>query len=113
MLGYVLGILFIVLAIFGFLSEHIPFLYNRIPRKCRNTLRKDAKIIDFKQLGHRHKVGTNIETSVVFDDGFIYVSHKSQSTFNGVKTTPQINEEILDDAYKAHLNAIYKYGSVD
>jgi len=113
MLGYILGTLFIVLAIWGFLSEHIPFFYNRIPKTAKENLRLDAKIIDFKQTGHSRKIGTYIETTVKFDDGFVYVSHNSKPTFFGVRTTQKINEEIVNEAYHAHVAAIEKYGCVN
>lgn len=86
-MGYVLVILFILLSVYGFITEHI--YYGTKSKK--DTLKEDAKIINFSQKGHSRKIGTNIETTVTFDDGYVYTSHKSKSTLFGVRTTQKIS----------------------
>lgn len=104
MVGYILVSAFIVLAVWGFISEHIN--HEHIPKKTR--LRMDSKIIDFSQKGNSRKIGTNIETVVTFDDGYVYITHESTPSLFGVYTNETINKKIISDAMAAHFNAIEK-----
>lgn len=77
-----------------------------------SKLRTGAQIIDVKSESVGHKQTSALRTTVLFDDGFAYISHKSErrqflATIQ-MRVTEDIMNEILFDAVKAHEDAVAK-----
>ena len=77
-------------------------------KSCKN-LRPDAKIANVKQETVGSKNDKKIRTVVTFDDGFEYVSHKTDRENHLMSYRIQVSEatrkEILEDAAEAHQKA--------
>lgn len=80
----------------------------------KETLRTDAKIMDVKRETVGAKNDKKICTTVTFDDGFVFVSHKTDrddSFFSyRIQVTEATAREILEDAVEAHQKACLKAG---
>lgn len=77
-------------------------------RSCKN-LRPDAKIANVKQDTVGSKNDKKIRTVVTFDDGFEYISHKTDRENHlmsyRIQVTEATKKEILRDAVQAHQKA--------
>lgn len=108
--------------IFAFLGLAIFFIckdiYNHTSHSKTNgkILQENASIFDIKtqNVGGKRAIDAAIRTTVFFDDGFIYISHKSHMFSKGIfgKGTIEVDEmiidEILKDAIAAHQKAYRK-----
>ena len=81
------------------------------------TLREDASITNIKTdtVGGRKITTAAIRTTVIFDDGFTYISHKSRYhkddplNFRGtLYVNHEVIQEIKEDAIIAHQKAYEK-----
>ena len=84
-----------------------------------NILREDAAICDVKteNVGGRNALSAAIRTTITFDDGFIYISHKSHSRMNGplsghISVDSTLVYEIELDAIAAHQEAYRKQNHI-
>ena len=108
-------ILFIgVLALVAILNIY-SWIYNafsHINVKSYKNLRRDAKIVNVKRDTVGSKNDKKIRTEVIFDDGFEYVSHKTDredSLFSyRLQVTEKTAKGILEDAMEAHQKACDK-----
>lgn len=91
-------------------------IYNHTSHSKTNgkTLRKDALICDIKteNVGGHKMSNAAIRTTVTFDDGFVYISHKCKSRMNTplclrgtISVDREVIEEIKKDAFVAHEKA--------
>ena len=111
--------LFEILFIAGFVLVAVLNVYSWIynafshtnKKSCKN-LRCDAKIVNVKRDTVGSKNDKKIRSVVTFDDGFEYVSHKTDSENHLMSYRIQVTEstakEILADAIKAHQKACDK-----
>lgn len=87
------------------------WIYNAFSHSSGNkkNLRRDAKIVNVKQDTVGSKNDKKIRTTVVFDDGFEYISHKTDrddSFFSyRIQVTEATRKKILEDAMQAHQKA--------
>lgn len=87
------------------------WIYNAFSHSSGNkkNLRRDAKIVNVKQETVGSKNNKKIRTTVVFDDGFEYISHKTDrddSFFSyRIQVTEATRKKILEDAMQAHQKA--------
>ncbi len=104
----------LVFSAFGFCFYHFA-IYNHtdhIKFEKDIPLKEDAKIISCKteDVGGRRYQQSALRTTVVFEDGFKFISHKSASKQTGVLTfsisiDPYLKKEIISDAIKEHEKA--------
>jgi len=84
-------------------------LFSHSSAKDYRNLRHDAKIVNVKRDTVGSKNDKKIRTTVVFDDGFEYISHKTDrddSFFSyQIQITEATKKEILGDAMEAHQKA--------
>ena len=84
-------------------------LFSHSGAKDYKNLRRDAKIVNVKQYTVGSKNDKKIRTTVVFDDGFEYISHKTDrddSFFSyRIQVTEATRKKILEDAMQAHQKA--------
>lgn len=77
-------------------------------RSCKN-LRPDAEIANVKEYTVGGKNDKKIRTVVTFDDGFEYVSHKTDRENHlmsyRIQVTEATRKKILEDAMQAHQKA--------
>ena len=75
-----------------------------------SALREDAQITDISKQILWSKFEYYIRTTVCFEDGFRYVSHKCvRKRYGGIEktdVTDELREEILNDAKEAHKTEI-------
>lgn len=75
----------------------------------KEKLRPDAKIVDVKRETVGGKNDKKIRTTVIFEDGFEYVTHKTDRENSFFSYRIQVKEatskEILNDAIAAHQKA--------
>lgn len=104
--------IFVGLAVAGIITT----IYNHTSHSKTNgkTLRKDALISDIEtaNVGGRKALTAAIRTTVTFDDGFIYISHKSKTRMQSptylrgtISVDSEVIEEIKKDAIAAHKKA--------
>lgn len=95
-----------------FLAVFCSVIYNCMShsRVRDNVLKADAKICDVKtkSVGGRKVTTAALRTTVTFDDGFVYISHKSEKYWLTIYVDPFLLEEIKEDAIKAHKKAYEK-----
>lgn len=91
------------------------WIYNAFSHssvKSYENLRRDAKIVNVKRDTVGSKNDKKIRTMVIFDDGFEYVSHKTDRDDSFLSYRIQVTEatarEILEDAMEAHQKACGK-----
>lgn len=111
---------FIVIVFFGAVLASICWnIYNHTSHSKvnGNTLREDAIICDIQteNVGGRKYSTASIRTTVTFDDGFIYISHKTHAkldapffTSGTISVDGLLIEEIKQDAIDAHDKAYLK-----
>lgn len=98
---------FILLAILSIAAK----IYNSFSHTYykKEKLRPDAKIVDVKRMTVGGKNDKKICTTVTFDDGFEYVSHKTDRENHlmsyRIQVTEATKKEILEDAIAAHQKA--------
>ena len=84
-------------------------LFSHSSAKDYKNLRHDAKIVNVNRDTVGSKNDKKIRTTVVFDDGFEYISHKTDrddSFFSyQIQITEATKKEILVDAMEAHQKA--------
>ena len=105
----VLGGIFVVLIIV------VGVVYNIYDHTSHSmvrgfTLREDAVISNIKtdSVGGRKVTTASIRTTVIFDDGFTYISHKSGRRPFEIYVDYEVLEEIKKDAIIAHQKAYEK-----
>lgn len=104
---YGLIIVFVILIIVIY-SKFFGKNYTRYNKKA---LKADAKIVSITRNETGPKNEKVIRTTIEFDDGFKYVSHKcirektSLLTYS-IKITPELNQEIINDAIRNHYNIV-------
>ena len=108
LLGILIFALFILLTIKS-LKESIYNSKDHVSyTACR--LKDDAKIISTNTERVGRKTDTVYRTTILFDDGFCYISHKTNSDdliFGyRVYVSPELKMEIIEDAIEAHKKAI-------
>lgn len=103
-----------VLALVAILNIY-SWIYNafsHINVKSYKNLRRDAKIVNVKRDTVGSKNDKKIRSVVTFDDGFEYVSHKTDRENHLMSYKIQVTEstakEILEDAMEAHQKACNK-----
>ena len=108
----IVGYLFVggaVLVLILNIYSRIYNLFSHTNKKSCKNLRPVAKIADVKQETVGSKNDKKIRTVVTFDDGFEYVSHKTDrddSFFSyRIQVTEATRKEILEDAMEAHQKA--------
>lgn len=105
------GVLFLVAGLNIYDSIYNAFSHSGGNKK---NLRRDAKIVDVKQYTVGAKNRKKIRTEVIFDDGFEYISHKTDREDSFLSYRIQVTEEtkkrILNDAMEAHRKACDKAG---
>ena len=83
-------------------KEHVDYVAE--------NLSPDAEIINVETEKVGSKTDTVYRTTVLFDDGFSYISHKTNSDFlifgYRIYITPELKMEIIEDAIEAHKKAI-------
>ena len=91
------------------------WIYNAFSHssvKSYENLRRDAKIVNVKRDTVGGKNDKKIRTMVIFDDGFVFISHKTDRENHLMSYRIQVTEstarEILADAMKAHQKACDK-----
>lgn len=110
------GILFFGVLLLGAALNIYASIYNAFSHSGGNkkNLRRDAKIMNVKQYTVGGKNSKKIRTEVLFDDGFGYVSHKTdrEDSFLSyrIQVTEETKERILNDAMEAHRKACVKAG---
>ena len=109
--------IFIVIAFFGIMiASWCWVIYNNTSHSKTNgkVLKKDAIICDIKtdNVGGRKLSTASIRTTITFDDGFIYISHKSQMRMDTplflsgtIYVDRRVIDEIKKDAIAAHKKA--------
>ena len=102
---------FILVAVLNVYSWIYNAFSHTNKKSCKN-LRPDAKITNVKRDTVGSKNNKKIRTVVTFDDGFEYVSHKTDrddSFFSyRIQVTEATRKEILEDAMEAHQKACEK-----
>ena len=107
-------VLSIVFALFAL--SFIWFIYDHTShsKTTGEKLRSDAQIIDVqtKKIGTSNVWSAGIRTTVTFDDGFIFISHKTERRLEGpfsrkgyLIVDQFVLEEIKKDAISAHQKA--------
>ena len=108
------GFLFVSIAVLIAVLNIAVQIYNMFDHNHYNeeTLRTDAKIVNVKQMTVGSKNDKKICTTVTFDDGFVFESHKTDrddSFFSyRIQVTEATRKEILEDAMEAHQKACEK-----
>ena len=106
---------FVVIIVWAFILAGIIYnIYNHTPHSKTNgkILKKDALIcnIETENVGGRKISNAAIRTIVTFDDGFVYISHKSNLHFfqGKISVDAGLIVEIKKDAMDAHKKAYEK-----
>ena len=111
--GYVFLGGVVLVALLNIYSWIYNLFSHSIAKDCKN-LRRDAKIVNVKRDTVGSKNSKKIRTEVLFDDGFEFVSHKTDredSLFSyRIQVTEKTAKEILKDAMEAHQKACDKAG---
>ena len=86
-------------------------MFDHWTPKTGETLKKDAKVVDFTQWKCKYNK-YKFESTVFFDDRFKYVSYKTESrsylSSITVYTTKELNLEIVEKAVKKHKELLEK-----
>lgn len=111
--GYLLvggAVLVAILNIYSWIYN----LFSHSSAKDYKNLRRDAKIVSVKRDTVGGKNDKKIRTEVIFDDGFEYISHKTDRDDSFLSYRIQVTEatarEILEDALESHQKACDKAG---
>ena len=110
-------VLFIVFSIFAIAIGWNIYNHTSHSKTNGNTLKQNALICDIKteSVGGRKTSTAAIRTTVTFDDGFVFISHKSHMRMDGplymsghIIVDSLILDEIKLDAIAAHQKAYRK-----
>lgn len=111
------GYLFMGAAVLVAILNIYSWIYNLFSHssaKDYKNLRHDAKIVSVKRDTVGGKNDKRIRTEVIFDDGFEYISHKTDRDDSFLSYRIQVTEatarKILEDALEAHQKACDKAG---
>ena len=106
--GYVFLGGVVLVAILNLYSWIYNLFSHSTVKDCKN-LRRDAKIVNVKRDTVGSKNSKKIRTEVLFDDGFEFISHKTDrddSFFSyRIQVTEATRKKILEDAMQAHQKA--------
>lgn len=110
-------ILFAVLAypIYGLIRAFLS-LFDHGKWKKNSTPSAEARIVDMKTEKVQYvKNGTKYRTTVLFSDGFTYITHKTDRSDNfftySISISPELRDKIVYNAEKAHQKAVIRYYS--
>lgn len=110
-------VLFIVFVFFAICIGWNIYNHTSHSKTNGNVLKEDASICDIKtqSVGGQKATTAAIRTTVTFDDGFVYISHKSHTRMDGplymtghISVDSLMLEEIKLDALAAHQKAYRK-----
>ena len=85
-------------------------LTDHIKIEDKTALRINAKIKNVERKIVGSKGSKKYRTTIEFDDGFTYISHKTQDDnfiiMHRISISSELNDEIMNDAIEAHKKAV-------